>query len=101
MNDAERFEALEEILDILQEMSATHIALIEGNKDRRALDNLGLCDLQTIEVHKSLTSDFSPFSAQVILLISSVPRISLLYEFTIGFAIAQRALACFKIPPIK
>ena len=32
MNDAERFEALEEILDILQEMSATHIALIEGNK---------------------------------------------------------------------
>ena len=52
MNDAERFEALEEILDILQEMSATHIALIEGNKDRRALDNLGLCDLQTIEVQR-------------------------------------------------
>ena len=52
MNDAERFEALEEILDLLQEMSGTHIALIEGNKDRRALDNLGLCDLQTIEVQR-------------------------------------------------
>ena len=52
MNDAERFKALEEILDNLQEMSATHIALIEGNKDRRALDNLGLCDLQTIEVQR-------------------------------------------------
>ena len=52
MNDAERFEALEEILDLLQEMSETHIALIEGNKDRRALDNLGLCDLQTIEVQR-------------------------------------------------
>ncbi len=52
MNDAERFEALEEILDILQEMSATHIALIEGNKDRRALDNLDLCNLKTIEVQR-------------------------------------------------
>lgn len=52
MNDAERFEALEEILDLLQEMSETHIALIEGNKDRRALDNLGLCDLRTIEVQR-------------------------------------------------
>ena len=52
MNDAERFEALEEILDLLQEMSETHIALIEGNKDRCALDNLGLCDLRTIEVQR-------------------------------------------------
>ena len=52
MNDAERFEALEEILDILQEMSDTHVALIEGNKDRRALDNLGLSSLQTIEVQR-------------------------------------------------
>ena len=52
MNDAERFESLEEILDLLQEMSETHIALIEGNKDRRALDNLGLCDLRTIEVQR-------------------------------------------------
>ena len=52
MNDAERFEALEEILDLLQEMSETHIALVEGNKDRRALDNLGLCDLRTIEVQR-------------------------------------------------
>ena len=32
--------------------SGTHVALIEGNKDRRALDNLGLCDLQTIEVQR-------------------------------------------------
>ena len=52
MNDAERFEALEEILDTLQGMSDTHIALVEGNKDRRALDNLGLYDLHTIEVQR-------------------------------------------------
>ena len=52
MNDAERFEALEEILNELQELSDDHIALIEGNKDRRALDNLGLYDLKTIEVQR-------------------------------------------------
>ena len=52
MNDAERFEALEGILELLQDMSGTHIALVEGNKDRRALDNLGLHDLQTIEVQR-------------------------------------------------
>ena len=52
MNDAERFEALEEILDTLQGLSDTHIALVEGNKDRRALDNLGLCDLRSIEVQR-------------------------------------------------
>ena len=52
MNDDERFEALEGILELLQDMSGTHIALVEGNKDRRALDNLGLCDLQTIEVQR-------------------------------------------------
>ena len=52
MNDDERLEVIEEILDALQEMSDTHIALIEGNKDRRSLDNLGLCDLRTIEVQR-------------------------------------------------
>ena len=52
MNDAERLEALERILDELGEMSDTHIALIEGNKDRRSLDNLGLCDLRSIEVQR-------------------------------------------------
>ena len=52
MNDSERFEALEGILDELQDMISTHIALIEGNKDRRALDNLGLQDLRTIEVQR-------------------------------------------------
>ena len=52
MNDSERFELLEEILDELQDMISTHIALIEGNKDRRALDNLGLQDLRTIEVQR-------------------------------------------------
>ncbi len=52
MNDAERLESLEGILDELQELSGTHIALIEGNKDRRALDNLGLSDLRTIEVQR-------------------------------------------------
>ena len=52
MNDSERFEALEGILDELQDMISTHIALIEGNKDRRALDNLSLQDLRTIEVQR-------------------------------------------------
>lgn len=52
MNDSERFELLEEIFDELQDMTGTHIALIEGNKDRRALDNLGLQDLRTIEVQR-------------------------------------------------
>ena len=52
MNDTERLELLESILDELQEMSSTHICLIEGNKDRRALDNLGLDDLMTIEVQR-------------------------------------------------
>ena len=52
MNDSERLEGLEAILDELQDMSGTHIALIEGNKDRRALDNLGLHDLRTIEVQR-------------------------------------------------
>ncbi len=52
MNDADRLEALEGILDELCDMCETHIALIEGNKDRRALDNLGLQDLRTIEVQR-------------------------------------------------
>ena len=52
MNDADRLEALEGILDELGDMCDTHIALIEGNKDRRALDNLGLHDLRTIEVQR-------------------------------------------------
>ena len=52
MNDAERLEALEEILDELEVLSETHIALIEGNKDRRSLDSLGLSNLKTIEVQR-------------------------------------------------
>ena len=52
MNDAERLEALEGILDELEDLSETHIALIEGNKDRRSLDNLGLCNLRSIEVQR-------------------------------------------------
>lgn len=52
MNDPERLEEIESILDELQDMSETHIALIEGNKDRRSLDNLGLHDLRTIEVQR-------------------------------------------------
>ena len=52
MNDAERLEILEEILNELESLSETHIALIEGNKDRRSLDNLGLCKLRTIEVQR-------------------------------------------------
>ena len=52
MNDEERLESIETILDELQDFSDTHIALIEGNKDRRALDNLGLQSLRTIEVQR-------------------------------------------------
>ena len=52
MNDAERLESLERILDELQEMSDTHIVLIEGNKDRRSLDSLGLQSLRSIEVQR-------------------------------------------------
>ena len=52
MNDAERLEELEKILDELDELSDTHIALIEGNKDRRALDSLGLLNLRSIEVQR-------------------------------------------------
>ena len=52
MNDQERLEEIEEILDTLQDMSGDHIALIEGNKDRRALNNLGLYDLRSIEVQR-------------------------------------------------
>ena len=51
MNDADRLEFLEEILDELGDMCDTHIALIEGNKDRRALDNLGLHDLRISNKH--------------------------------------------------
>ena len=52
MNDAERLEALEGILEELEELSETHIALIEGNKDRRSLDNLGLSSLRSMEVQR-------------------------------------------------
>ena len=52
MNDQERLEEIEGILDELQDMSGDHIALIEGNKDRRALNNLGLYDLRSIEVQR-------------------------------------------------
>lgn len=52
MNDQERLEEIEVILDELQDMSGDHIALIEGNKDRRALNNLGLYDLRSIEVQR-------------------------------------------------
>lgn len=51
MNDEERFEELESILSELQEMTGS-IILIEGNKDRRALDALGLQHLRTIEVQR-------------------------------------------------
>ena len=50
MNDAERLESLESILDELQDMD-DYIILIEGNKDRRSLDNLGIT-LQSIEVQR-------------------------------------------------
>ena len=50
MNDQERFEEIEDILSELD--SSDSVILIEGNKDRRALDNLGLNDAVTIEVQR-------------------------------------------------
>lgn len=52
MNDLERFEELEAILSELQDISGDSIVLIEGNKDRKALNALGLNDVPTIEVQR-------------------------------------------------
>ena len=52
MNDAERLEEIDSLLDMLEGMKDTHIVLIEGNKDRRTLDALGLEDIRTIEVQR-------------------------------------------------
>ena len=51
LNDEERFEALEKILDEIQEMSDTHVLLVEGKKDVRAIHNLDL-DMDIICVQR-------------------------------------------------
>lgn len=50
MNDRERMEAFEAILEELNDMQDC-VLLIEGNKDRRALDNLDIT-LDSIEVQR-------------------------------------------------
>lgn len=50
MNDRERLEELDAIIDEISEFDG--IVLVEGNKDRRSLDNLGLCHVRTIEVQR-------------------------------------------------
>jgi len=42
MNDEERLEGLEEVLQRLSEMLEDHVILVEGNKDVAALRNLGI-----------------------------------------------------------
>lgn len=42
MNDEERLEEIEKVLEDLQELSKDHILLIEGLKDKRALESIGI-----------------------------------------------------------
>ena len=42
MNDEERLEAIQEVLDRLGEMLDDHILLVEGNKDVAALEKVGI-----------------------------------------------------------
>ena len=42
MNDEERLEKFQEVLDRLMELTKDHIILVEGNKDVSALSNLGI-----------------------------------------------------------
>lgn len=42
MNDEERLEALNEVLERLKELAEDHIILVEGNKDVAALRSLGI-----------------------------------------------------------
>ena len=51
MNDRERLDELTLIFDRLAELAEDHTILIEGNKDRRALEFLGK-DMDTIEVQR-------------------------------------------------
>ena len=51
MNDDERLEWLDRILDEIQSMSSTHVVLVEGKNDRKALLGLGL-SVDTIEVQR-------------------------------------------------
>jgi 5S rRNA maturation endonuclease (ribonuclease M5) len=52
LNDDERLEGIEQALSDLEDLSVDRIVLIEGNKDRRALDELGLQNVRTIEVQR-------------------------------------------------
>ena len=42
MNDEERLEKLQDVLDRLSELSEDHVILVEGNKDVSALANLNI-----------------------------------------------------------
>ena len=42
MTEEERLEAIQQLLERLEELSRTHVLLVEGKKDREALDALGI-----------------------------------------------------------
>ena len=42
MNDEERLEELEKVLDALTEMTGDYVILVEGNKDVAALKSVGV-----------------------------------------------------------
>ena len=42
MTEEERLEAIQQLLERLEELSRTHVLLAEGKKDREALDALGI-----------------------------------------------------------
>ncbi|MDR1404351.1 MAG: Toprim subdomain protein [Candidatus Methanoplasma sp.] len=42
MNDDERFAEVQKVLDELGELSADHVILVEGLKDRKALESVGI-----------------------------------------------------------
>lgn len=52
MNDDERFEEIENVLNKMSRMACTHIVLVEGMKDKRALVELGLISMTVIQVQK-------------------------------------------------
>lgn len=71
MNDLERFELLEAYLEELEKLAQDHIILIEGNKDRRALEKLISGDFQFIEVQR----DGGPIRAAEMVSESGLPAV--------------------------
>ncbi len=51
MNDSQRLEIIDEIIDRIQSVSSEYIVLVEGKNDFKALKSLGL-NIDTIEVQR-------------------------------------------------